>query len=171
MTEICLEYIRPGKGTSFYIDELISVDATRLKTFVRLSQEAASALTQNLIAAGLIAPHQSAVRIAKTFFFHEHFDVMGFYEENGKLLGYYSDIGSRLAKTDKGYVMTDWFLDIWVNSNGKLFELDVDEFEEAISQNLLSTLEVDQARATFARLIEDAKQSIYPFAYLQKPWI
>jgi predicted RNA-binding protein associated with RNAse of E/G family len=166
MAEIHLEYIRPGKGTSFYVDELVSVDATRLKTFVRLSQETASALTQNLIVAGMIAPHQSAVSIAKTFFFDEHFDLLIFYGENGDLLGYYSDIGSRLTKTDDGYLMTDWFLDIWLAPDGTLIELDVDEFEEAISQNLLSTLEVDQARATFARLIAEAKKGSYPFAYL-----
>lgn len=165
MTEIRLEYIRPGKGTSFYIDELISIDSARIKTFVRLSPAAAAILTQNLIAAGLIAAHQSAAAIAKTFFFHEHFDLMEFYAEDGNLLGYYSDIGSRLAKTDDGYVMTDWFLDIWVSSDGALVELDIDEFEAAISQNLLSTDEAEQARATFARLIEEAKQGIYPLAY------
>lgn len=165
MAEIHLEYIRPGKGTSFYVDELISIDSARVKTQTRLPPHAAAALTQNLVAAGLIAPHRYAVAIAKTFFFHECFDLLEFYDDSGNLLGYYSDIGSPLAKTEDGYIMTDWFLDIWVSADGRLVELDVDEFEEAISQNLLSSMEIDQARSTFARLIEEAKTGKYPHAY------
>lgn len=165
MTEIRLEYIRPEKGTTFYVDELVSFDSARLKTFTRLPPEAASILTRSLVGARLIAPHQYAVIIEKTFFFHEHFDLLEFYDDTGNLLGYYSDIGSPLVKKNDGYFMTDWFLDIWVSADGRLVELDVDEFEEAISQNLLSSVEIDQARSTFDRLIEEAKTGKYPHAY------
>ncbi|HEX9838506.1 MAG TPA: DUF402 domain-containing protein [Anaerolineales bacterium] len=104
--------------------------------------------------------------VAKTYFFGEHFNLLEFREEDGDLLGYYSDIGTPLVKTEDGYLMTDWFLDIWMKLDGVLLELDIDEFEEAISKNLLSSLEVDQARSTFARLIEEVKNGIYPYAYL-----
>lgn len=166
MTEIRVEYIRPGKETSFYIEDLVYIDSLRLKTFKTLPPEIASRLAQSMVAEGLIAPHQKAVMVAKTYFFEEHFNLLEFRDENRNLLGYYSDIGTPFAKTEDGYMMTDWFLDVWLKPDGVLMELDIDEFEEAISRNLLSSLEVDQARRTFARLIEEAKNGVYPYAYL-----
>jgi predicted RNA-binding protein associated with RNAse of E/G family len=166
MAEIRIEYIRPGKGTTFYIEELVFMDALCLKTFKTLPPEIISALAQGMVAEGMIAPHQKAVMVAKTYFFKEHFNLLEFRDENRNLLGYYSDIGTPLATTQEGYSMTDWFLDIWLKPDGSLMELDIDEFEEAISKNLLSSQEVDQARSTFARLIEEVKNGIYPHAYL-----
>jgi predicted RNA-binding protein associated with RNAse of E/G family len=63
--------------------------------------------------------------------------------------------------------MTDWFLDIWLSPDGTLFELDLDEFEEALSKNLMSAAEAEIARRTFDRLIEEVKQGIYPHAYIK----
>jgi predicted RNA-binding protein associated with RNAse of E/G family len=166
MTEIRIEYIRPGKETSFYIEDLVYIDSMRLKTFKTLLPENASRLAQGMVSAGMIEPHQKAVMVAKTYFFREHFNLLEFRDENREMLGYYSDIGTPLAKTEDGYSMTDWFLDIWLKPDGVLMELDIDEFEEAISQNLLSSLEVDRARSTFARLIEEVNKGIYPNAYL-----
>jgi predicted RNA-binding protein associated with RNAse of E/G family len=166
MTEIRIEYIRPGKGTTFYIEDLVFMDALCLKTFKTLPSEIVSALAQGMVAAGMIAPHQKTVTVAKTYFFREHFNVLEFLDEDRNLLGYYSDIGTPLTQTEEGYKMTDWFLDIWLRPDGSLMELDIDEFEEAISMNLLSSPEVDRARSTFARLIEEAKTGIYPSAYL-----
>ena len=166
MPEIRIEYVRPGKETSFYIEDLVYIDSLRLKTFKTLPPEIASRLAQSMVAEGLIAPHQQAVMVAKTYFFKEHFNLLEFRDENRNLLGYYSDIGTPLSKTEDGYMMTDWFLDIWLKPDGVLMELDIDEFEEAISQNLLSSLEVDQAHTAFARLIEEVKKGIHPSAYL-----
>lgn len=166
MTEIRIEYIRPGKGASFYLEDLIFLNSVRLKTFKTLPPEIVSRLAQSMVAEGLIAPHQKAVTVAKTYFFQEHFNLLEFRDETGDLLGYYSDIGTPLAKTEDGYRMTDWFLDIWMKPDGVVMELDIDEFEEAISKNLLASLEVDQARSTFARLIEEVKNGVYPYAYL-----
>lgn len=165
MTEIQIEYIRPGKEITFYMEDLVSIDFLRLKTFKILTPEIVTRLARSLVSEGLIAPGQKAYRIAKTYFFYEHFNLLEFYGEHGDLLGYYSDIGTPLAKTENGYRMTDWFLDIWLGPDGQLIELDVDEFEEAISRNLLSSLEIEQARTTFARLIEEINKGIYPHAY------
>lgn len=165
MTEIHIEYIRPGKDTSFYVEDLVFVDARRLKTFKLLPPDVVARLNRSLIAEGLIAPHQRAVMISKTYFFDENFNLLAFCDEDGNLLGYYSDIGTPLIRTEDGYRMTDWFLDIWLDADGTLIELDLDEFEEAITQNLLSRIEIDRARTTFARLIEEVKKGIYPYAY------
>ena len=166
MTEIRIEYIRPGKGTTFYIEDLLFADSLCLKTFKTLPPEIISALAQGMVAAGMIAPYEKTVMVAKTYFFKEHFNVLEFLDEDRNVLGYYSDIGTPLTQTEEGYRMTDWFLDIWLKPDGSLMELDIDEFEEAISMNLLSSPEVVQARSTFARLIAEAKTGIYPHAYL-----
>ena len=165
MTEIRIQYIRPGKDTTIFVEELVSVDSACLKTFKTLPPEIVARLTHSLVSEGLIASPQKAVSIAKTYFFREHFDLLEFYDQSGDLLGYYSDIGTPLARTRDGYTMTDWFLDLWLDPQGRLLELDVDEFEEAIAQKLLSGPESDQARRTFDRLIQEASRGIYPHAY------
>lgn len=165
MTEIRIEYVRPGKDTTIFVEELVSLNSICLKTFKTLPPEIVVPLSRTLVAEGLIASHQKAVSIAKTYFFREHFDLLEFYDQNGDLLGYYSDIGTPLARTRDGYTMTDWFLDLWLDPQGRLLELDVDEFEEAVAQKLLSRPESDQARQTFDRLIEEVNKGIYPHAY------
>jgi predicted RNA-binding protein associated with RNAse of E/G family len=142
------------------------VDFLCLKTFKTLPPEVVSALAQGMVAEGMIAPQEKTVMVAKTYFFKEHFNILEFLDEDRNLLGYYSDIGTPLTQTEEGYRMTDWFLDIWLKPDGSLMELDIDEFEEAIFMNLLSSPEVDRARSTFARLIAEAKTGIYPQAYL-----
>jgi predicted RNA-binding protein associated with RNAse of E/G family len=168
MTEIQIEYIRPGKGTSLFIESLVSVDALCLKTFKVLPTDVVTSLARSLVADGLLAPHQKACAIAKTYFFEEHFNLLEFYGEDGELLGYYSDIGTPLRKTETGYAMTDWFLDIWLSPGGRLVELDVDEFEQAVSAGLLTSPEVETAQMTFARLIAEVQEGIYPNAYFQR---
>ena len=165
MTEIRIEYIRPGKDRTVFVEQLVSLDTVCLKTFKTLPPGIAEPLSRTLVANGLIVPQQSAVSIAKTYFFRENFDLLEFYDQNGDLLGYYSDIGTPLASARDGYTMTDWFLDLWLSPRGRLIELDVDEFEEAVAHKLLSGSESDQARRTFDRLIEEVSKGIYPHAY------
>jgi predicted RNA-binding protein associated with RNAse of E/G family len=64
--------------------------------------------------------------------------------------------------------MTDWFLDIWLPRDGSLVELDVDEFEQAVSAGLLADSEIETARRTFARLVAEVQEGIYPHAYLRR---
>ena len=68
MTEIRIEYVRPGKDTTFYLEEVTLVDTRRLKTFKVLPPDAVERLSRSLVAEGLIAPDQRAVRIAKLSF-------------------------------------------------------------------------------------------------------
>lgn len=165
MAEVRIEYIRPGKDRTIFVEQLVSLDTVCLKTYKTLPPEVEQSLTRALVADGLIAPHQHAVSIAKTYFFQQNFDLLEFYDQNGGLLGYYSDIGTPLASTRDGFTMTDWFLDLWLDPHGRMLELDVDEFEEAVAQKLLSRPESDQARRTFDRLIEEVNKGIYPHAY------
>lgn len=162
-----VEYIRPGKETTYYIEDFVFENEDYLKTFKRLPEDAVARLTHNLLAQGLIRPGQRCGCITKFYFFHENFNLLLFQDEQEGILGYYSDIGTPLIRTGDGYQMTDWFLDIWLSPDGTLFELDIDEFEEALSKDLLPSADADLARETFERLIREVKQGIYPNAYLR----
>ena len=166
LRQVTIEYIRPGKDVTQYIEDLLFEDEQCLKTFKLFPSQIAKRLTQSLQNNGFIFKRQRVACITKVYFFHEHFNVLQFQNKQRQTLGYYSDIGTPLIKTESGYRMTDWFLDIWLSPNGKLFELDMNEFEEALSKDLLSSEEAQIARDTFARLIDEVRRGIYPNAYL-----
>ena len=165
--EIKIKYIRPGKDVTEYIEDLVAESERYIKTFKVFPNDIIESLTQSLRNNGFIAKDQITTSVTKIYFFDEHFDLLLFQDEGGEILGYYSDIGTPLIKTPIGYQMTDWFLDIWLSPDGTLFELDLDEFEEALSKNLIDAAEAEIARSTFARLIDEVKQGIYPHAYMK----
>jgi predicted RNA-binding protein associated with RNAse of E/G family len=167
MDTITVEYIRPGKETSYYEEDLLVENDEFVKTFKRLPEKIAVDLTHGLRKNRFIAQDETCGCVTKIYFFREHFDLLLFQDEQERVLGYYSDICTPLIKTPNGYQMTDWFLDIWLSPDGTLFELDEDEFQDALSRDLLSESEAGIARETFARLIREVKEGIYPAAYLK----
>jgi hypothetical protein len=164
---VSIEYIRPGKETSYYEEDLIFENADYIKTRKHLPADISDRLSENLRKNGFIKNEQRCEYVTKIYFFNEYFNLLQFQDEAQETLGYYSDIGTPLSKTIGGFQMTDWFLDIWLSPDGTLFELDMDEFEEALSKELMNPTEAEIARNTFARLIEDVRQGIYPQAYLR----
>lgn len=164
---ITVEYIRPGKETSYYEEDVLLENDEYIKSFKRLPDENAERLTRSLRENRFIAQDEFCACITKIYFFHEYFDLLLFQDAQENLLGYYSDVGTPLIQTANGYQMTDWFLDIWLSPDGTLFELDEDEFEDALARNLLAPHEAELARTTFKRLIDEAKTGIYPNAYLK----
>ncbi len=164
---ITVEYIRPGKETSYYEEPLLTENDEYIKTFKRLPDEIADDLTRGLRKNRFITQDERCCCVTKIYFFHEHFDLLLFQDERERVLGYYSDICTPLTRTAGGYHMIDWFLDIWLSPDGTLFELDEDEFEEALSRKLLTESEARIARETFNRLIQEVKDGIYPDTYLE----
>jgi predicted RNA-binding protein associated with RNAse of E/G family len=165
--EVKIKYIRPGKDVTEYIEDLVAENEQYIKTFKVFPNDIIESLTQSLRNNGFIAKDQITTSVTKIYFFDEHFDLLLFHEKGGEILGYYSDIGTPLIKTPNGYQMTDWILDIWLCPDGTFFELDLEEFEVALSNNLLNASEAEIARSTFSRLIEEVKQGIYPHAYMK----
>jgi len=89
-----------------------------------------------------------------------------FRELDGALLGQYSDIGEPVAQVSPiEFQMTDLFLDIWLFPDGKLVELDWDEFEEAIEKQVITFAQANLARNTMKRLVDEATKGIYPNQY------
>jgi predicted RNA-binding protein associated with RNAse of E/G family len=164
---IRVEYIRPGKETTYYEEDLISLDKVALRTRKSLPEDIVASLSRALQRQGLIEPGQRTTAIRKTYFFTESFNLLEFCGPNKLLLGYYSDIGEPMIQLGLDtFQMTDLFLDIWLFPDGRLLELDWDEFEEAIKQGVITSTQADLARSTMQRLVTEAAQGIYPNKYL-----
>ena len=160
-------YIRPGKEVSYYAEDFVAQDEICLRTFKQLPMEIVARLTRALQRDNLIGPKAEVHIIRKAYFFNQAFNLLEFRDQNGELLGHYSDIGEPVIQlSENKFQMTDLYLDIWLYPDGRLLELDWDEFEEAIKLQVITPAQADVARATMLRLVEEVKQGIYPGKYL-----
>jgi len=161
-----IEYIRPGKEVTYYDEDFLAQDETCLRTFKTLPDDISARLSRALLEQNLIQPHQRVGTIAKRYYFNEPFNLLEFRELDGTLLGYYSDIGEPVLQLSPAeFQMTDLFLDIWQFPDGKLLELDWDEFEEAIQNQVITPAQADLARNAMKRLVDETARGIYPFHY------
>jgi predicted RNA-binding protein associated with RNAse of E/G family len=168
MDKISIYYQRPGKGLTIYEEDYISEDETCLRTFKTLPVETSENLSAALLKQGLIDQGKRVLSISKIYFFDEPFNILEFRGDEGELLGYYSDIGEPARKLRDGiYEMVDLFLDIWLWPDGRLLELDWDEFDEAIENKIITTAQADLARAAMLRLRDEVAQKVYPAKYLK----
>ena len=167
---IRIEYIRPGKETTYYEEDFVSRDHLCLRTHKTLPPNISERLSRALARDGLILPHQQVGMVVKTYFFHEPFNLLEFREPDGKLLGYYSDIGEPAVPLAPDTIqMTDLYLDIWLFPDGRLLELDWDEFEQAIQQQVITPAQADLARHAMKRLVAEVESGNYPAKYLNHP--
>jgi predicted RNA-binding protein associated with RNAse of E/G family len=167
MKTIQIYYQRPGKGQTIYEEEHVYEDEICLRTFKTLPPEISEHLSASLLAQGLIRADQRVLTIAKVYFFHEPFNLLEFRDTEGQLIGHYSDIGEPARKLgENACEMVDLFLDIWLWPDGRLLELDWDEFDEAIEKNILTPAQADLARAAMQRLKAEVATKTYPAKYL-----
>ena len=108
--EVRIQYIRPGKGVTDFVEDLITENEHSIKTFKTFPDDIVESLTQALRKNGFIAQDQITTCITKIYFFDEYFDLLLFQDEQGEILGYYSDIGTPLIEIEHGYQMTDAYL-------------------------------------------------------------
>lgn len=162
-----IEYIRPGKETTYFEEDLVAQDDICLRTFKCLPADIVERLSRALQTQNLIAHNQHVLTIGKTYFFAEPFNLLEFRDINGDLLGYYSDIGEPLVRLGPDtYQMIDLFLDIWLFPDGRLLELDWDEFEDAIEHQVVTPAQANLAREAIRRLVLEVSQGTYPYKYL-----
>ena len=162
-----MEYIRPGKETTYYEEDFVSQNDSCLRTRRTLPPEIIERLSRALQEQKLIASHQQVGSIAKTYFFAEPFNLLEFRDLDGNLLGHYSDIGTPAVQlTADTYQMTDLYLDIWLFPDGRLLELDWDEFEEALQKGILSAEQAEFAKTAMERIVREVEQGVYPKQYL-----
>ena len=164
---VTIHYTRPSKGLTIYTEGLVSDDGDCLHTYTILPDDIRQNLSRVLQRDQMIPPGQTIGSIRKRYFYHEPFNVLEFLDTNDQLAGYYSDLTTLLVKREDVYHLTDLFLDIWLSPDGTLQELDWDEFEEAVTQGVLTPEQQTLARETMARLVAEAASGQYPTRYLK----
>ncbi len=165
--QVKVNYLRPGKGVSVHLEDLVTDDGRRLITYKRLAGEAGQSLTAALVRLGWIDPADTITAIRKHYFYGEHFDVLEFFKAGGRVAGYYSDITTPLERVDGEYFVTDLFLDFWLAPGKPALELDEDEFAAAVAGGLLTGEQQAQALQAFERLRADIAAGIYPWQYIR----
>jgi len=164
-----IKYIRPGKEVTYYEEDFFAKDKTCLRTFKKLPDDISMQLSEALVEQNLIQPAQRVGTIEKLYFFKEPFNLLIFREMDGTLLGHYSDIGEpaiQLSPTE--FQMTDLFLDVWLFPDGRLLELDWDEFKEAIQKQLITSEQAQLAQNAMQRLVDETAQGVYPLEYASR---
>jgi predicted RNA-binding protein associated with RNAse of E/G family len=162
-----IEYIRPGKDVTVYKEDFLLQDSSCLRTYKTLPEDISIRLSKALLSQGLIEADQRVGIIAKAYFFREPFNLLEFRRADGNLLGYYSDIGEPAVQlSDDRFQMTDLFLDVWLFPDGRLLELDWDEFEDAVNGQVITPAQAELAREAMRRIVDETARGIYPFAYI-----
>ena len=164
---IRVEYFRPGKEVTYYEESFLAQDETCIWTFKPLPEDISARLSNALVTQELIQPNQRVGTISKLYFFAKPFNLLEFRELDGNLLGHYSDIGEPATRISKNEIrMTDLFLDIWLYPDGRLLELDWDEFEEAIQKQVITSAQAKLAQETMQRLVDEVARGVYPSKYM-----
>lgn len=166
MQTVTIHHIRPGKQEEVFKEGFLAEDDHCLRTITLLSAEDSCALTERLCSRGFIEAGETVCSVTKFYPFNEPFNLLIFGDGNEDALGYYSDIALPIRKVQDGYELVDLFLDIWLKPDGTLLELDLDEFQAAISEGLLTEEQQRVASAAFERLKHEARQGIYPQKYI-----
>jgi predicted RNA-binding protein associated with RNAse of E/G family len=156
-----------ARGTTIYTEGFVSDDGRRLTTFNELTPEERRGLSQAFWDNQMLPHGYLLTSIRKHYFYNEYFDVLAVYGPAGELAGYYCDIATPLRKTGDEYYLEDLFLDYWLAPGQPPLALDEDEFEEAVTQGLLSQEQIAAARAAFARLGEEIAAGIFPDRYIK----
>ena len=105
--------------------------------------------------------------IAVWFIFRRKwYDVGKFYDRNGKFTGYYCDIirpvARLLSSPSKTSIITDLFLDLWINPDGRCVVLDEDQLKRAITKRAISASLAMKARMELEALIRSTKAGYFP---------
>ena len=166
--EATIHYTRPGKHLTIYTEGFVSDDGRRLQTYTVLAPEEQTALTEALRKQNLMSGAQRAGSLRKHYFYAEPFNVLEFFDTDGQLIAYYSDLTTLMQKIDGVYHLTDLWLDIWLTPDGNFRELDWDEFEEAIRAGHATAEWQTLARQTMQRLRDEFAAGVYPRQYIAR---
>ena len=148
--EVIINYLRPGKGISRYIEPLVDDDQMRIKTYSHLPPAFSQKWCEDVWwQNGCILPGILIGSVVKYLFYKEWFSVMQLLAQDGNHLGYYVDVDTPIRKISGEYHLTDLFLDLWIAPDGKFIELNRDEFEEGFRKCLLTSYQYNKANQVF----------------------
>src|SRR5258707_3921628 len=140
-----------ARGTTIFREGFEADDGQRLTTYSVVPEVDRLPLTEGFWRLNLLPPSRLLGAVRKHYFYNEYFDVLAFYDLDGTLAGYYSDIATPLRKVGEDYYLIDLFLDYWVVPGKPHLALDEDEFDAAVAAKVLTGEQIECARTTFAR--------------------
>ena len=155
-----------ARGTVIYAEPCLEDNGTRMTTETDLAPADAERISKAFWRQALLPEGRRLTRLRKHYFYHEWFDVLAVFTEDGALAGYYIDIVTPLRQVDGEYYLTDLFLDFWLAPGQPAMELDLDEFDAAAAAGVLTPEQAEQARATFARLRREIAAGVFPARYI-----
>lgn len=164
--QVTIHLARLGKPERSYHEGFVEDDGIHLKTFSVLPEEIGRTLSEKFQRQGWLLPGQRIHSVAKYLFYAEFFNIVEYRDQNGHPLGYYCDIVTPLVKDGDDYFLTDLILDLWVSPQGRVTELDRQEFESALSTGLFPVELERDAHLALERLKTDAAQGIFPGRYV-----
>lgn len=156
MMEVIINFSRPGKGITRYIEGLIDDDEVRIKTLTLILPEFSHKWCEEVWWQNGCVPRSTLIgSVVKYLFYREWFSVMQLIGEGGEHLGYYVDMDTPLKKVAGEYYLTDLFLDLWIAPDGKFIELDQDEFEQGFHMGLITPYQYEKASRVFKQLTHE----------------
>jgi len=94
------------------------------------------------------------------------YDIAKFYDRKDRFTGYYCDIirpiGKLLSNRSETSIITDLFLDLWINREGRCAVLDEDELRSALAKHHISLPLARRARRELQSLIYLAESRRFP---------
>lgn len=168
MQRAIIRYYRYDCPPAIYDEGFIEDDGQRLRTLTILPTEIAARLAVSWINDGLLPSGTVLYSLGKYHFYGEYFSILELYDPEGEVLGYYSDIATPLEKKeDSEYELHDLILDLWIFPNGRVKELDWDQFKQAERRGVIPHHLAVIARRTLSRLVREAQAGIFPKAYIR----
>lgn len=154
--EVVINFLRPGKGTTRYIEGLVDEDPTRIKTLTRLPSEVSRRwCEENWWQNGFISEGTLVEAVVKYLYFRKWYSVMQVLGADGRHLGYYVDIDTPIHRVGNEVYLTDLFLDLWIAPDGSFIELDREEFEEGFQSKLITSYQVRKANQTLKMIVRE----------------
>jgi hypothetical protein len=154
---IVINFMRPGKGMTQYIEGLVDDNCIRLKTHTQVSADFSLKWCQeNWWWNGYIPRGRLISSVVKYLFYREWYSVMQLIGVDGDHLGYYVDIDTPMRKVGGEYYLTDLFLDLWIATERTFIELDREEFEASFLSGLITPYQYRKAN----RVIEMLKDKV-----------
>jgi len=162
-----IHFSRIGKAEVLYIEDLVYEDDTQILTHAHIPPEFRKVWAKDAwIQKGIMAHGEIVCEVRKHHFYNQWFDIIELLDANHRLIGYYCDVITPLVKQNGEYYLHDLILDLWVFPDGRLVELDWDEYYEAVQAGLMTPEEQKIAVKTLKRMVKETQQGIFPKRYL-----
>ncbi len=145
MPEIRIRFLRPGKGTTEWAQELVTETSDFILSSFRFDVDRPLVVDGRMV----IASGHSGYLFEMV---RENTEIVAVFDPLGRPTGYYVNLNSEPRRFEGGYEVTDWFLDVWVFPDLRYRVLDEDEFGTAVERGVIDPGTAARAREALRRV-------------------